>query len=122
MGTSHGDQADLAQCEPATKDILEWRSELGLEPPMTRAFLPEWLEYNKSKWRLQRVAREGKLAVFNPRFVPRTGDGRGGACQQQHRVPLIDWRKQLGPEPKLAGSTFPQWLRCVVSSDFFNCT
>eukprot|EP00036_Acanthoecidae_sp_10tr_P002391 CAMPEP_0182945490 /NCGR_PEP_ID=MMETSP0105_2-20130417/55596_1 /TAXON_ID=81532 ORGANISM="Acanthoeca-like sp., Strain 10tr" /NCGR_SAMPLE_ID=MMETSP0105_2 /ASSEMBLY_ACC=CAM_ASM_000205 /LENGTH=166 /DNA_ID=CAMNT_0025085515 /DNA_START=1 /DNA_END=501 /DNA_ORIENTATION=+ len=55
---------------------------LGPEPPMTRLFLLEWLDYNKEKWRMQRAARGGKPAPFNRRYVavtPLKGGRRVGA-------------------------------------------
>jgi hypothetical protein len=56
-----------------------WKDTLGIEPPMTRVWISEWLEYNKKKWALQREARAGKLATFSPKFtIPRAEPSTDG--------------------------------------------
>lgn len=92
---------------------------------MTRAFLPDWLDYNKSKWRTQREARMlSGVAPFNPHYVApvsinHVGDGDNSGTRSQRKAPLVDWRSQLGIEPRLTGPTYVQWLRYASFSFVF---
>jgi hypothetical protein len=106
---------------PKQRTVPMWKHELGVEPNMGQGEqYTAWLLYNKRKWKLQRNLRHPPTVRMGA--APASSDGRAAstetrvetapqpALQRPRALPLVDWRGDLGTEPRFSNETLAEWL------------